>query len=441
MRNDEKIDIQLKNVPEENLTPEERAQQNYKTAMRYINIAEHMNQFEDQDKYYCRAIRYLRRCRPHIKVRKIIRQLRKKKFYARAEGKISLYKEACSIRDRAQTPEDYYAAQTIFDRIHRYEQNHKIPQKRVTEEQFERLKKCADSGQQAIACGIKAEELTARHRRRSIIISVIVIAAILAVLAFTRTMAFRWCLSEFSVITGDYSSAWGHYSKIYELSGNETALEKYQINRYKAAEQEVKEESLNAARKDFHALALEGYEDSEERLLSLEQERIVNTEPRDLVKFGNKVCSLLGVDDGKALMLLDNAISDVPFQEDGTVCTWETSSARVWLNSDFLEDGFLETELNAICETTVTADENPTYHTPAGNDTIDKVYLLSVDEVNQYHDVLHTTESSWWLRTPGSNKKAMSFVYKDLTVMDYGYTIASSSFTLKPVIWVSLTEE
>ncbi len=441
MRNDEKINIQLENVSEEDMTPEERAQQNYNTALRYINIAEHMNQFEDQDKYYRRAIRYLRRCRPYIKVRRTIRQLRKKKFNARAEGKIALYAEACHIRDKAQTPEDYYAAQTIFDRIHRYEQTHKIPRKRVTAEQFEKLKQCADSGQQAINCGLKAEELAARHRRRGIIISVIVIAAILAFLLFTRTMAFRWCLSEFSVLTGDYSSAWGHYSRIYELNGSETALEKYQVNRYKAAEKEIKEESLGDARKDFYALALEGYEDSEERLLSLEQEIIVNTELGEKVKFGDRNWRVLDFEDEKALLILDDAISGVPFQEDDTVCTWETSSARAWLNSDFLEDGFLETELSAICETTVTADENPTYHTPAGNDTVDQVYLLSDDEAAQYYDVLHDTKTSWWLRTPGVNKKTMSFVYRDRTVMDYGYTTASSSFTLKPVIWVSLSEE
>ena len=70
MRNDEKIDIQLQSeTSDENLTAEELAQQNYDTALRYINIAEHMKQYEDQDKYYHRAIKYLRLARPYIKVR------------------------------------------------------------------------------------------------------------------------------------------------------------------------------------------------------------------------------------------------------------------------------------------------------------------------------------------------------------------------------------
>ena len=48
MRNDEKIDINLATEgTSENLSEEELAQQNYETALRYINIAEHMNKFED----------------------------------------------------------------------------------------------------------------------------------------------------------------------------------------------------------------------------------------------------------------------------------------------------------------------------------------------------------------------------------------------------------
>ena len=128
MRNDEKIDIQLNEVSDENLSAEEIAQQHYNTALRYINIAEHMKQFEEQDKYYHRAIKYLRLARPYMEVRPLLRDLRKKKYTARAEGKIALYEEACQIRDRAKTPNDYYSAQTVFERIHRHELKHKIPE-------------------------------------------------------------------------------------------------------------------------------------------------------------------------------------------------------------------------------------------------------------------------------------------------------------------------
>ena len=65
MRKNEKININLaKEDTSENLSEEELAQQNYETALRYINIAEHMNKFEDQDKYYHRAIPELKNAKP-----------------------------------------------------------------------------------------------------------------------------------------------------------------------------------------------------------------------------------------------------------------------------------------------------------------------------------------------------------------------------------------
>ena len=127
MRNDEKIDINLATEgTSENLSEEELAQQNYETALRYINIAEHMNKFEDQDKYYHRAIQYLKKAKPYKKVQPLLRELRNKKFGTRAAGKIELYKEACHIRDNAKTPSDYYSAQTIFSRIYHYEEKHPL---------------------------------------------------------------------------------------------------------------------------------------------------------------------------------------------------------------------------------------------------------------------------------------------------------------------------
>ena len=85
MRNDEKIDINLATEDtSENLSEEELAQQNYETALRYINIAEHMNKFEDQDKYYHRAIQYLKKAKPYKKVQPLLRELRNKKFGTRA---------------------------------------------------------------------------------------------------------------------------------------------------------------------------------------------------------------------------------------------------------------------------------------------------------------------------------------------------------------------
>ena len=142
--------------------------------------------------------------------------------------------------------------------------------------------------------------------------------------------------------------------------------------------------------------------------------------------------------DGKALLVKDNSLADMAFQEGDSNCTWETSTIRTWLNSTFLNENFFRAEIDAIPQTNVITEPNPVYNTTGGNDTSDQVFLLSSQEVTKYHDQLHDTKTCWWLRTPGAAKGSMSFVYKDRTIMDYGYDCTTVKFNIKPAIWVQI---
>ena len=220
MRNDEKIDIQLQSeTSDENLTAEELAQQNYDTALRYINIAEHMKQYEDQDKYYPPGHQVSAPCPSLYKSPPPAPGAPQKEICGPARRERSLFmRRPCQIRDRARTPNDYYSAQTVFDRIHHHELRHKIPERRITPELYERLLKCADSEQQSIACGEMAEKKAAEMKRHSLFVSIIFIAVIAAILAFSRTTAFyRFAGAALSLI-GDHDTAWRCYRIVYDRS-------------------------------------------------------------------------------------------------------------------------------------------------------------------------------------------------------------------------------
>jgi len=157
----DKVDILLEEEStEEELTLEMQMQNDMDTAERYLNIAEHMNQFEDQDKYYTRANKYIRKVRNYYRdvegnkevadaYTRVLKLQAQKKFRIRAEGTIALYEEACRVRDSAKTPSDYYNAQTIFERLNKYTAKHAIDEKWVTPELFAATQKCMDSEQQA----------------------------------------------------------------------------------------------------------------------------------------------------------------------------------------------------------------------------------------------------------------------------------------------------
>ena len=65
--------------------------------------------------------------------------------------------------------------------------------------------------------------------------------------------------------------------------------------------------------------------------------------------------------------------------------TWETCSLRTWLNDDFYNTAFTPEEQAMINTTMVINADNSYYGTSGGNDTEDKIFCLSIDEVLKYY--------------------------------------------------------
>lgn len=85
--------------------------------------------------------------------------------------------------------------------------------------------------------------------------------------------------------------------------------------------------------------------------------------------------------DGSTLFVVaDQGIDCKDYNDTYTSITWENSTLRNWLNSSFYSTAFSSGEQGAIVEQNVVNEDNPEYGTEGGNDTRDKVYLLSIEE-------------------------------------------------------------
>lgn len=445
MKNSEKIDIQLENdslAQDEELTEEQRCQEYYETALRYINIAAYMKQYEDQDKYYHRALVNLRKARAKIPgLKPLILDVVHKKYYARAAGKIALYKEACSIRDSARTPTDYLMAQTLFDRIHQYEKGHEIREKYTPPDLFEEVSHYADSEQQAEECGRLAQKLMAAQKRKSLVSSGIFLLIIIAILAFSRTIYARVCLAEVYALAHHYDKAWQHYEYVYNKTNDDKALEKYKEYRYLYAMSGYETRNREDIRDSFRELARLGYKDSEDRLVDMEKARIKELSDGEKIRFGEVNWRILAHEGDKVLLLKDKTQGEAPFLEGGGATDWEHSGIRNWLNTEYINELFsFPKEQEAIIDSKVTTSDNPVFGTKGGNDTVDKLFLLSDSEFEKYSNLLPNTHNLWWLRTPGANQESMAFVGTDKQVMIYGYDTGSEDIKARPVIWVDVSE-
>ncbi|MCR5808949.1 MAG: DUF6273 domain-containing protein [Clostridiales bacterium] len=183
---------------------------------------------------------------------------------------------------------------------------------------------------------------------------------------------------------------------------------------------------------------------------------------------------VLDKDDLKVLLISKYALDCQPYSMAYSAVTWETSYLRLWLNGPFLKEAFSSGERSLIINTLVTADKNPEYSTFPGEETTDKVFLLSIKEANEYFSTNEarncvatdyalacgalTGDSYisrdrarfwWWLRSPGYGYDLAAVVDQEGYVSNYGYYVDGSAYDfsilgvyditgVRPVIWIDL---
>jgi len=101
------------------------------------------------------------------------------------------------------------------------------------------------------------------------------------------------------------------------------------------------------------------------------------------LKLGKHEWRVLQVKDGGILVTSETTVGKAPFHDIDGPITWEKSNLRNYLN-EYFYNTFSSDEKARIQHTQVTDRDNPWYGTKCGETTIDKIFLLSYDEVIEY---------------------------------------------------------
>ena len=194
---------------------------------------------------------------------------------------------------------------------------------------------------------------------------------------------------------------------------------------------------------------------------------------------------VLSVEGDDAFLLADKNIDVQRYNKNYTDVTWETCTMRSWLNgygaeknqpgedfrtNNFLDNAFSVAEQSAIKTTNVVNNDNPEYEIEGGNDTSDKVYLLSIDEVtNPEYGFTSSTSSTdtreavntayvadggeiksssmksagsedvWWLRSPGNYSSNAAYVIYGGYVNTHGYNVFHYYTAARPALHLNLS--
>lgn len=160
----------------------------------------------------------------------------------------------------------------------------------------------------------------------------------------------------------------------------------------------------------------------------------------------------------RALLIAKYVLDSAAYHPIDESVTWETCGLRNWLNSTFYNNAFSNLEQQSIVMTTVENIGNTTYKTDGGNDTQDKVFLLSTEEASLYfnnkearraiptnyaiqEDVYYYRgNTTWWTRTPGDGNHRAILIDRlgTLNLSDCGSVVYNDGEGVRPVIWVYL---
>ena len=178
-----------------------------------------------------------------------------------------------------------------------------------------------------------------------------------------------------------------------------------------------------------------------------EEPAVINAKVGDIIEFGTYEQDgnlengsesiewiVLDKNDERMLLISRYILDAMPYDERKEDVSWETCELRNWLNSEFYSISFSDNEKERIKSVTISNPDNMYYETKGGEDTIDKVFCLNVEEILEYYDF-----DTWYEKDQYGYCQALiaevtqyakdngAYIYK-ITKEDYDSFLASEGY-------------
>lgn len=172
---------------------------------------------------------------------------------------------------------------------------------------------------------------------------------------------------------------------------------------------------------------------------------------------------VLAKENGRILLISKYALDCKTFFLEETETSWEDSYLRNWLNTEFIQNAFNDTEISSIAETEIQSDEDNK------ETTKDKIFVLNNDEAEKYfisdisrrcsptayakqcgvlcpedlqdvkfdEDIKNTC--CYWLRSPGFHDNMISIVDYEGKVYIRG-EFTDEEIAVRPAFWLNNTD-
>lgn len=184
---------------------------------------------------------------------------------------------------------------------------------------------------------------------------------------------------------------------------------------------------------------------------------------------------VLSKSDTELFVVSKYALDCKEYNDEYCEVTWETCTLRKWLNDEFFNSAFGKSEQSSILTTTLKNENNIKYTSiNGGNDTKDKVFLLSLNDMintdygfskdtdefdicrrcaptdyaiaqgvyasedNFYNTADNDSPCNWQLRSPGISEKYAAYTGTSGSVVYGGSSVSYKKHGVRPAIKISL---
>ncbi len=225
----------------------------------------------------------------------------------------------------------------------------------------------------------------------------------------------------------------------------------------------------------YEALSsLDGYKDSADKMQEICKEyiekQLSNVEVGGTITFGsyeqdNDVNNgkediewrVLKKQNNKILVISKYGLDYKNYNNKDEEITWENCTLRKWLNEEFLKIAFDKIEQNLVISTSLENTDDSKYNTSGGEDTIDKVFLFSIEEARRYFlfdnerrcilteyakaqaESVSEDNGWYWLRSSGNADEynCAAGIDDDGNIDAYGYYV-NFECAVRPALWINL---
>lgn len=175
-----------------------------------------------------------------------------------------------------------------------------------------------------------------------------------------------------------------------------------------------------------------------------------NAETAELIEW-----IILDIQDDRVLLLAKNCIDSLTWHNAHESITWAHCDLRAWLNGEFMQTSFTAQEQERILLSDLDNSDAFGYGTPVGENTQDKVFLLSTAEVEKYlpeaslrtvkpteYAISHGAyanangDCAWWLRSLGMTETSPAYLSSGGSFGSRSHEVNETIIGVRPAVWV-----